>query len=44
VKSRIRIRIEVKMQELWKLNMEQWMAMIAPNGGMEAQSGTVDGL
>jgi hypothetical protein len=48
--SRIRIKFEswirivLKIQKLFKLNMELWRAVDANSGGVEAQNGAVEGL
>ncbi len=44
VKSLIRIRSKVKIQELSKLKLEPWMAVDAQNGGVETQNGGLEGL
>ncbi len=44
VKSRIRIRIEGKIQELCKLKMKPRRAVDFHNGGVETQNGAVEGL
>jgi hypothetical protein len=46
VKSRIwfRIRINDKIQELWRLKIGTWRAVDAHKGGIEAQNGAVEPL
>ncbi len=44
VKSWIWIRLEVKIQELSRLKMEPWRAVVAQNGGVDDQSGGLEGL
>jgi hypothetical protein len=41
-KKRIRIRIKVKIQNLYKLNMESWRALDAHNGDVEAYNAAVE--
>ncbi len=46
MKSWIRIRnhIKGKIQKLLRLKIEPWKAADAPNGGLGAQNGTLEGV
>jgi hypothetical protein len=42
--SWIRIRIKVKIQELWRLKREPWRAADAGKGGVKAQNVALEGI